>query len=67
MIVYLKLGISVMLIPENTPIKCPTDPVKGIFEIFFDVIYIKLIILQKSTRSHHSGLNFSDISRLVVL
>ena len=67
MIVYLKLRILVMLLPEYTLINYPRKPGKGIFETCFGVIYVELIILQKSRRSHHSGGNFCEISRLVML
>ena len=61
-IVYLKLRILVMLIPEYTPINYPRKPGKEIFEICFGVINVLLIILRKSRRSHHSGLIFRGIS-----
>ena len=61
-IVYLKLRILVMLLPEYTSIKYPRKPGKEILEICFGVINVLLIILRKSRRSHHSGLNFRDIS-----
>ena len=63
---YLKLRTSLMVLPEYTPIKYPRKPGNEIFEICFDVSYTKLIIVQKSRRSH-SGRNLRDISRLVVL
>ena len=66
MIVCLKLRISVMLLPEYTLIDYPRKPGKRVFEISFEVIYVKLLILQKSRKSHLSGCNFCDISRLVV-
>ena len=61
-IVYLKLRILVMLLLEYTPIKYPRKPGKEIFEICFGVTNVLLIILRKYRRSHHSGLNFRDIS-----
>ena len=67
MIVYLELQISEMLLPEYNLIKYPRKPGKRILEICFEVLNVKLIILQKTRKSHHSGLNVCDISRLVVL